>query len=389
MKRYPHDIQIQQVHTVHDFKKFYEVPFCIYRDNPFWVPPFWYEMKGFFKKKNLFWSHADARLFIAWRQNNIIGRIATVIDDAYNKTVGEKIGFFGFFECIDDYDCAQALLGTAQEYLIEKKMKKMQGPVDGRVDVGCGFVYSGFDIRSSLLSTYSPAYYITHAEKFGLTKARDLLSYYIDLTKPIPKSLEEKASQCVASGIQVRRFHRLRTRKELEWWVYLFLETFSDHWGYVPVSADEVKTRFGIKQLQWFVDSQLFLIAEFEGSPVAYIWATPDYNQIFQQMHGRLGPLELLRYLLTKRTIQLGKLHLIGIKKEFRNRHIGSLLNYKVLAEMKKRGYKGAEVGWIDEQNTVAHATIALTDATVYKKHRVFEKDLQTQIVDEKRNTNE
>jgi ribosomal protein S18 acetylase RimI-like enzyme len=234
----------------------------------------------------------------------------------------------------------------------------------------------GFDSPPSLLSTYTPSYYVSFAERFGLRKSRDLILYHIDLTKPLPKELEEKARQCAASGIRIRPFNRVRTRKELKWWVNLFLDTFSDHWGYVPVSPEEVRTRFGIKQLRWFVDSRLFLVAEYKGSPVAYLWATPDYNQIFQKMHGRLGPADLLRFLLTKRTIDSGKLHLIGIKKDFRNQNIGSFLNYTALSEMKNRGYASAEVGWIDEQNTVAHTTIALTGARLYKKHRVFEKEL-------------
>jgi len=376
MRRFPHDIQIEPVQHIKDFKIFYRVPFQVYRDDPFWVPPFWNEMKGFFKKKNPFWSHAKCQLFIARKKNEVIGRIAGIIDSTYCETVGEKIGYFGFFECVQDFECANALLQTAQDWLLLKEMKVIRGPIDGRIDVGCGFLYAGFNSRPSLLSTYSPAYYVEYAEKFGMKKVRDQLLYYIDLTKPIPKKLEEKARQCVESGIQVRPFNRLRTQKEQKWWVELFLETFSDHWGYVPVSAEEVKTRFGVKQLRWFVDSRLFLVVEIEGSPIAYIWSTPDYNQIFQKMNGRLGPFQILQFLCKKRKINTGKLHLIGIKKEFRNRNIGSLLNYEILIEMKNRGYIGAEVGWIDEENATAHTTIAITGATLYKKHRVFEKDL-------------
>ena len=129
-----------------------------------------------------------------------------------------------------------------------------------------------------------------------------------------------------------------------------------------------------MKQLRWFVDSKLFLIAEFKGSPVAYIWSTPDYNQIFQKMNGRLGPYQLLQFLFMKNRINKGKLPLIGIKKEFRNQNIGSYLNYETLVEMKKRGYNGAEVGWIDEGNAAARTTIDITGAKLYKKFRVFDK---------------
>jgi hypothetical protein len=126
------------------------------------------------------------------------------------------------------------------------------------------------------------------------------------------------------------------------------------------------------------VDPELFLFAEYGGKPIAYIWATPDYNQIFQDMDGQLGPLQIIQFLKGKKKITKGKLHLIGIKKEFRNHNIGSFLNYKILDEMKKRRYVGAEVGWIDEKNTIAHTTIAITGAQVFKKYRVFDKKIST-----------
>jgi len=377
------------VNNFSDFTLFYQLPFIIYRNNPYWVAPFHSELLGFFKKKNPFWSHAECQLFIARRHNYVIGRIAALIDNAYCTFVGRNIGYFGFFECIEDYTCAQALYQAAEDWLSSKNMTLMRGPIDGRIDVGCGFLSLGFNERATVLSTYSPAYYLSYAEHNGLKKVREFFHYTIDLTKPLPAQLEEKARQCRVSGVQVRHFNRLRTGRELNWWIGFFLETFSEHWGFVPVSPEEVKTRFGVKNLRWFVDSSLFLIAEQNGSPVAYLWSTPDYNQLFQQMHGHLGPIEMLRFLWQQRTIDTGKLHFIGIKKDVRHHHIASFLNYEALLEMKNRGYTRAEVGWIDEQNTIAHATIRYTGATVYKKHRVYEKDLYTQKLDSKSEMNE
>ena len=162
----------------------------------------------------------------------------------------------------------------------------------------------------------------------------------------------------------------------MKWWIDFFMDTFSDHWGYVPVSKEEVKSRFGVKQMRWIVDPSLFLIAEYNKIPVAYLWSTPDFNQLFKKMNGKLGPFEILKFFIFKNQINRGKLHLIGIKKEFRNKYIGSFLNYETLLEMKNKGYSGAEVGWIDEKNKVAHKTISITGAEIYKKFRVYEKNI-------------
>ncbi len=313
-------------------------------------------------------------MFILKKNNNIVGRIAAIVDYKYVELLNKNIGFFGFFECINDFDCAKALFDVAKNSLKSRNMTTMRGPINGRVDVGCGFLLEGFNSSPALLSSYSPEYYLSFAQKYNMIKARDQILYYINLTKPIPDKLKEKAQNCKENGIKIRKFNRLRTKKELDWWIELFLETFKDHWGYVPVEKDEVRTRFGIKQMRWFVDSMLFLVAEIDGSPVAYIWSTPDYNQLFKKMNGRLGPYQALQFILLKKRINVGKLHLIGIKKELRNKNIGSYLNYETLLEMQKRGYIGAEVGWFDEGNKPAHETIKIAGAKVYKKFRVFDK---------------
>lgn len=373
---YPNNIVVETINDIKNLKNFYNMAFKIYKNDKFWIPPFWVEFKYFFKKNNPFWKHSECRLFIAKKNNEIIGRIAGIIDHRFNDKINKKIGYFGFFECVNDYNSAEALLQSVQDWLISKNMKIMRGPINGRVDLGCGFLETGFDSYPTLLSSYSPKYYISFAEKFKMKKIREQFCYYIDLTKPMPKKLQDKSKQCADSGIKIKNFSRFYTKKDMDMWVNLFLETFEGHWGYVPVVPEEVKTRFGVKQMRYIVVPSLFLIAEYNNSPVAYIWSLPDYNQIFKNMKGRLGPYQMLQFILKKRQINIGRMLLIGIKKEFRNKNIGSFLNYLTMVEMKKKGYIGVDVGWIDEKNTVAHTTIAITGAKLYKKFCVFDKDL-------------
>ena len=139
------NLRVETVNTTKDFKKFYRFPFKLYKDNPNWVAPFWIEYKDFFNEKNPFWKHAKAELFIAYKNDEIVGRIAAIVDDLYCDISKEKIGFFGFFESIEDFNCAEALLQSAQDWLISKEMSMMRGPIDGRVDIGCGFLKNNFN----------------------------------------------------------------------------------------------------------------------------------------------------------------------------------------------------------------------------------------------------
>lgn len=367
------NIKITVITTKKELKKFYKVPWVVYKDDKHWVAPFWVEINNFFKKKNPFWTHAETRLYIAYKDNFAVGRVASFIDQKYCKTAKEKVGFFGFFECINDFKVASALLDVSKQWIKSKGMDMMRGPINGRIDVGCGFLYEGFNSTPYILASYSPKYYIDFAKKYGMRKSRDLLVYYMDLNKPIPKYLKDAAERCEAKGVKIRGFNRLRAGKEIKWWVKLMKDTFSAHWGFIPASDEEVKTRFGVKQARWFVDSGLFLVAEIDNEPIAFKWTTPDYNQVFKKMNGKLGIIEGVRFLLNKGKINRGRLNFVGIRKEHRGKGIGSCMNYYTMLEMKRRGYSGAECGWIDEKNIASLRTIEKTGVVYDKRYRVYE----------------
>jgi hypothetical protein len=370
-------IKINSINNIKDFKEFFKISWLVYEDDKYWVPPLWPEFRDFFKSKNPFWKHAKVKLFIAYKDEIAVGRIAAIIDDKFIKSSNENIGIFGFFECINNYEIAKSLFEAAEKWLIAKEMTLLQGPINGRIDVGCGFLFKGFRSTPYIFSSYSPKYYIDFTEKFGMKKFRDLLVYYLDLSPPIPDYLKKAAERCESEGIKLRGFNRFRAGKELEWWVKLMMETFSHHWGYVDVSEEEVRGRFGVKQARWIVDSGLFLVAEYEGNPIAFKWTTPDYNQAFKKLNGKLGIIGAIKFLWYKNKINRGRLNFVGIEKKYRSQGIGSYMNYYTMLEMKKRGYSGAECGWIDEKNIASLRTIEKTGAKLYKIFRIYEKNLK------------
>ncbi len=355
------------------FQQFHEVPFNIYCKKENWVPPFWNELKDFFKTKTLFWKHADCILFLANRNNEPVGRIAAIIDHNLATENKTSIGFFGFFECINDYTVAQALFDSARNWLKAQGIVQMNGPVNGRVDMGSGFVIKGFDTLPYLLGYYSKQYYIDFMDQYGMKKERDLVSYHIDLTKEIPLKVKDTVKQCESQGITIRKFNRFRFRKEMKWWISMMMDEFKDHWGYTSVSEKEVKERFGIKQLRWIVDPPLSLIAEHKNQPIGFRWSLPDYNLLFKDMNGTMGFSGMIKVLLNRRKkITRGRFIIMGIKKKYRGMGIGTYLNYFTLVEMKKRGYESAEYGWIDETNIASCKAGEKIGGELYKIYRVY-----------------
>jgi hypothetical protein len=371
------NLEIKKVTTAKEFKEFFKLAWKIYEKDENWVPPIWEETKDLFKTKNCFWQHAKACLFLAYKKNELVGRIVAIIDDLYIKKEKERIGYFGFFEVTDDYQVTEALFDSVKKWLKYKKIKKMRGPIDLRVDIRTGLLLNGYDEQPFIFSSYNPKYYVDFVLKYGMKKCRDQLVYYLDIKPPIPKYLKDAAEKVEKMGIKIRGFKRLCAGKEIKWWIPMMMKTFSFHWGYVDLSEKEVRTRFGVKQIRWIADPGLFLVAESpEGEPIAFKWTTPDFNQAIKKLNGKLGILGYLKFFYYTKKINRGRFNFVGIKKEWQGKKLGSAMNYWTMLEMKKRNYCGAECGWIDEKNIASQRTIEKTGAKLYKKHRVYEIEI-------------
>jgi hypothetical protein len=311
--------------------------------------------------------------------NQPVGRIAGIIDDFFIKQSKKRTGFFGFYESINDEEVAHLLLSMVESWLISKNCTHMIGPIDGRVDNGAGFMLDSFRSQPTIFDSYSPSYYLNFARKYGMKKHRDLLTFSFDLTVPLSDELKTSALKSKQENhIHLRRFNRWKSQSELRWWVPFFLDSFSAHWGYIPVDNKEVKQRYGLRNIRWICDSDLFIIAENSNGPIGFLWGTPDYNQIFKKIDGTMDIISTIRNIRYIKRINYGKLNVIGINKEYQNRDLALLLNYEMLKRMQQRGYKGADIGWIDEHNSKALKVMEKMGAIHNKTFRVYEKEIHS-----------
>src|SRR6266478_1623876 len=139
---------------------FIRFAWSIYRDSPHWVPPLLMDRKKLMdRRKNPFYTHADAEFFLARRDGQIVGRIAAIVNHNHNKEHSEKIGFFGFFESVNDHDVAGALFSTAAGWLKERGATAVRGPASPSVNDEYGLLIEGFDEPPAVLMPYNPPYY--------------------------------------------------------------------------------------------------------------------------------------------------------------------------------------------------------------------------------------
>ena len=180
-------VEVVEVKSASELKKFIKYPNQLYRDDPYYVTPLLSERLEFFdREKNPFYHTARVKLFVAKREGRIVGRIATSVNFNHNEYHGEQTGFFGFLDCPDDYEIARNLLKVAMIHLKREGMDKMLGPMNFSTNHECGFLVDGFDSHPKVMMPYNRPYLPRLAEKFGLKKAMDLLAYEILAENEIP-----------------------------------------------------------------------------------------------------------------------------------------------------------------------------------------------------------
>jgi len=358
-------------------KRFIKFPWRIYGDDPNWVPPLIFDQLQFFSpRKNPYFSHSTAQLFMAFRGEEPVGRISAHENNQHIRVHKDGAGFFGFFECIDDQSVADALFDAASSWLGKRGLKTMRGPVSFSVNHEVGLLIDAFDEPPLIRMTYNPAYYAGLIEGYGLQKIQDLYAYIMFENEEIPERLRDMADLVLEDPRLVVRTVELRDFKnEVERIKKIYTEAWSENWGAVPLTEEEFDRIVG--EFRLIYDRDLFFIAEYDGEPAGMSLVLPDINQALKKAGGRLFPLGLLKILWYRRKIDSWRMPIMGVRKEHRMKGIELVFCCRTYdVAKKKRNYRKCELSWILESNTAANAVLKRLGARRSKTYRIYEKRL-------------
>ncbi|MFN3966812.1 MAG: hypothetical protein ACK4JE_03845 [Endomicrobiia bacterium] len=372
-------MKIIPVETKNDLMNFIKFPWKVYKNDKYWVPPLISEMKTILdENKNPFWKHSEKQFFLAVNNNGfeILGRIAGVIDRNFIRFQNEKTGFFSFFECVNNYEVAENLFLSVEEWLIKKGMKKMLGPTAPSTNDEMGFLLEGFDSSPILMMPYNPKYYLDFAEKYGFKKAKDLYAYFIDRNS-LPKERLERIVKAVYERIPdlvVRPVDLKKYEMEIQFIREIYNNAWEKNWGFVPWTEEEFFAQ--CERLKSLIVPELVLLSFIKDKPVGMLIAVPDYNFVLKKLNGKLGPLEIIKFLFLRRKIRCVRVMVMGVVKEYRNRGIEAVMYKKIIENGIKLGYSTAEFSWILEDNIMMCRAAEMLGGKIYKKYRVYEKEL-------------
>ncbi|MDA0197074.1 MAG: hypothetical protein O2887_19005 [Bacteroidetes bacterium] len=367
-------IDIRKVETKNQLRYFIDFPHEMYIDDPCYVPELFIAQKDLLSKKHPFFQHSKADLFLAYKDGKLTGRVAAIRNNNYISYTGNKIGFFGFLDFIDNYSVSEALLMTVSNWLKDEELTGMMGPENYSTNDTCGTLIEGFDSPPMVMMTYNKAYYPDHLERFGLSKAMDLIAYrfiqsgFTERLQRVGKMLEARLQ---SKGITIRKFNTSKFSEEIERIKKIYNSAWEKNWGFVPMTDEEfVHTAKDLKQI---VDPDFLLIAECEGEPIGYTLTLPDFNEVLIKVKkGRLLPLGLIKILLNKKNIKGIRIITLGIIEQYRKLGIDAFFYFKAYEEALKKGITIGEASWVLENNEIMNRAILNINGEPYKKYRLY-----------------
>ncbi|MCK4447089.1 MAG: hypothetical protein KAW56_08405 [Candidatus Marinimicrobia bacterium] len=368
-------ISLHIVEGKRDLNDFLRLPWKIYEDDPYWVPPLLKEMKFKLNRlKHPFFEHAGMELFLARRDSEPVGRIAAIIDFKHNEFNQENTGFFGLFECVRDYNVAESLLTAAKKWCRKNYMNLLRGPMNLSMNDECAFLLEGFDSSPVIMMTYNPKYYLEFVERYGFRKAKDLYDFLkseVGVSERITRLVERVKKK---ENVMVRHINMKKFEQEVALIKDIYNSSWEMNWGFVPMTDAEMDLM--AKELKPIAEPELVLFAEVNGEPVGVSVTIPDFNQVLKRLNGRLGPVGILKLLYYRRKITGLRALIFGLKKEYRHTGINAVMYYETEKAGAKLGYRWCEMSWNLEDNDLINRFDEAVGGKLYKKYRIYEKEI-------------
>ena len=370
-------LEVRPVRSRADLMRFIRLPWRIHRSHERWIPPLIWERKQFLnRKKNPYFEHGEAEYFIAWRDGEPVGRITAMVDRQFNDYHDWKWGTFGFFECLDDPEAAQALVDTADAWVRERGCDRLVGPMDFTMNDEVGILIEGFDLRPMLKQPWHPPYYQGLMENAaGLTKAQDLLMWNLEVSdrSSVLPIIDELAAQVGPKhGIKIRHMRKKDMEAEVRRFVEVYNAAWSKNWGFVPISEAEMKQT--AKDMKLIIDEDWLWVAEKDGETVGVALTIPDFNQAIEKANGRLLPFGWLKMLRQKPKIDRVRVGFLGVKPEWQHTGVAAAFYVEHFETASWKPQDGGEMGWILESNEAMNRGMEAMGGRIVKKYRLYER---------------
>ena len=375
-------LNILTVHDARTVKDWLAVPFAVFSGDPAWVPPL-----NFIERRRLSRSHApfftfgNAELFLAYRANRLVGRISAQINHRHIEVHGDRCGHFGFFDCVDDPEAAQALVDAAATWLRTRGLSSMVGPMNFSLNEECGCLVAGFNTSPAMLMTHARPWTGPLLERAGLSKLIDLHAYRL-VPNQLPRSIYAVADQARhRSGVSVRPFDMRRYAEEVHTLVDIFNDAWKHNWGFIPFSPAEIDAL--LAEMRPLIRGEYGRFVLFNDEPVGVMVGLPNINEAIASFAGQLLPFNWLKllWLLKRERIRTARVPLLGIRRAYQSTPIGgellALLIAEFIQQMHAYDLDWVEFSWVLETNKPMVTLAERAAGPPVKTYRIYSKPVR------------
>jgi hypothetical protein len=374
-------VDIRQIPMGGPSDDFLNVVDVIYRGDPVYVRPLNMLVKDQLNpRKNPFFEHGEGAMFCAYKGSECVGRVTAQVDREHLRRHRDDTGFFGFLDTVDDDEVASALLKRAEGWLAGKGMKRARGPFSLTINEELGCLVEGFDTPPYVAMPHHRPYQGRLIENAGYAKAKDFFAWKYFVGEPNARVKKAYEDIKALPEISYRTLSLKNLNHDIELFVDIFNDCWSDNWGFVPYTRNEVRKMASDYKL--LIMPEITCIVSIGGEPAAVALAVPNLNELVRDMRGKLTPLGLPKLLWRLKVLgpKSARLVFLGIRTKWRNIRKYAALSAFMYAYMneggKSLGIREGELGWTLEDNGRVNAGIQMMGAKVYKKYRVYEKAL-------------
>lgn len=374
-------ISIEQVDTKDkaSVRRFLRLPFRLYQGHQLWVPPILIDAAVQLNpEKHPFYEHSEAEFFLAIQEGEVVGRIALLVNNPYNKYHDKRQAQFYLFECIQDLSVAEALFQRAFEWAKKRNLDTIIGPKGFSALDGYGMLVDGYEHRPAMtMMNYNPPYYPEMMVSMGFAKEVDFVSCYLGADRFfLPERVHRIAERAAKrSGLSVLRF---RNKKEMRRWApkigKTYNQTFINNWEYYPLSDREIK--FLTDNILGFADPKLIKIIVHGDDAVGFLFGFPDVSAAIQRNKGRIIPFGLFDLLLESKRTRWIALNGAGVLPEFHGRGGNALLYSEMEKTIREFDYLHADLTQVAETALQMRKDLENVGGVPYKNHRVFVKEI-------------
>ena len=374
---------IRPVSTKADRRRFVNLLWDIYREDPHWVPPLKQEEMALITPgKNPWFEHARAAFWLAERDGRAVGRISAQVDELVLQQMGAGTGLIGMFEALDG-EAAAALIGAAEEWLRAAGMTRALGPISLSIWDQPGLLIEGFDEPPTAMMGHHRREYRGWLEAGGYVGAKDLYTYELDIRTELPPIIKRLVESGERNGrIRLRPVDKRRFDEEAALILGLLNDAWSDNWGFVPLTEAEIA--YAGKKLKPIIFEDLVYVAEVDGIARAFMITIPDINELIRDLDGGLLPFGWAKLLwrLRRPRVRRMRVPLMGVAKALQGSRLAGQLAFMMIERSRRQaieryGATYGEFGWVLEDNGGMISIAQLPGAGINKVYRVYEKPLR------------